>query len=727
MRGWKIILPDVTHSTNASAAIANAVRASGTQGLVRWDPASARPEDRGVVPALATSWTTSIDPVSKEYTITFQLRRGVKFHDGTEWNADAAALNFGHVMGGPDRALGPSFHDWFALSVRLMRWRAVSNFTFSLTFDSEYEPALRELCLVRPFRMISPASLPDLSAGELSCGRWFNLTFQGARTWNFNNQTYRCGRGQRSRPPGRPAHRSWQRRALLPSCSSPGRRSGSGRERGCCCCGVPAPGQPSSRRNLPNLTAPSWVLLRLRLPKVAPFTSAAPPHLDERQPCPPVVRRRCRGIRAPFGTGPYMADSKLLSDGRSIGPAEFNSTCRLTSGCNYGFPGVVMADAVFVRNPSALPPLLLVAAARSALLGGPTLGGRGRTGCCCCAADERRCFWPEMKLPPFHAPLPRPISFVTRPRRLVGRQASVRQTDCAAVQQPRRRQAGAHGGGAAAPSDARGLPQRGPRCAVVLHAALAVLRMLPAPAGARLVMTASAATPRFLTRLPPLSALPLAPCRPQALLDGTLDMAYGLSALTVSDFLSIDSQVRRRRLRVAEAPGDPLAPPAGRAAPETSCIGLPHALVTAMIPRTAAAGGFRRRRRPSSLPVKCSPLAVAHAGREPHPRCVRLQSRSEHAHDRHEQPPLPEARHARQAQARHAEHRQARATIQAPARRARRRSRPGRGAWRCRADSGRRLDTEQRSVWWLLWTYRRPPRLAAVSGRCRTQGCPPGL
>ncbi|WP_058300674.1 ABC transporter substrate-binding protein [Gorillibacterium timonense] len=62
-------------------------------GLVRWDLSS---DSKPAVPkaALAESWEVSDDKT----TWTFHLRPGVKFHDGTEWNADAAIFNFDRVM-----------------------------------------------------------------------------------------------------------------------------------------------------------------------------------------------------------------------------------------------------------------------------------------------------------------------------------------------------------------------------------------------------------------------------------------------------------------------------------------------------------------------------------------------------------------------------------------------------------------------------------------------------
>jgi len=55
------------------------------EGLVKFDG-----ETTNVVPSLAEKWTTSDDGL----VWTFTLRQGVKFHDGTDFNADAVVKNF---------------------------------------------------------------------------------------------------------------------------------------------------------------------------------------------------------------------------------------------------------------------------------------------------------------------------------------------------------------------------------------------------------------------------------------------------------------------------------------------------------------------------------------------------------------------------------------------------------------------------------------------------------
>lgn len=151
------------------------------EGLTAWDHTYPGVDgvrgtaDDFVVGSLAASWTTNQAVVlaqpSAPYEITFRLRQGVKFHDGENWNAQAAALNFDHILGGSTKSFA-GFHDWYGFPAALKEWAAVDENTFKLTFNYFYEPALRELTFIRPFRMMSPKVLPNISQGYISCGAW---------------------------------------------------------------------------------------------------------------------------------------------------------------------------------------------------------------------------------------------------------------------------------------------------------------------------------------------------------------------------------------------------------------------------------------------------------------------------------------------------------------------------------------------------------------------------
>ena len=55
------------------------------EGLIGFNPGTTE-----TISALATSWDVSDDNLEW----TFNLREGVKFHDGTDFNADAVVFNF---------------------------------------------------------------------------------------------------------------------------------------------------------------------------------------------------------------------------------------------------------------------------------------------------------------------------------------------------------------------------------------------------------------------------------------------------------------------------------------------------------------------------------------------------------------------------------------------------------------------------------------------------------
>src|SRR5713226_10696379 len=75
------------------------------ESLVDYEPTGFK-----IVPKLAETWSTSAD--GKVWT--FNLRKGVKFHDGTDFNADAVVLNFNRAMNTKDPYRGKPIGDEYA-------------------------------------------------------------------------------------------------------------------------------------------------------------------------------------------------------------------------------------------------------------------------------------------------------------------------------------------------------------------------------------------------------------------------------------------------------------------------------------------------------------------------------------------------------------------------------------------------------------------------------------
>lgn len=108
-------------------------------------------ENGAILPALAERWEVSADGL--EYR--FHLRPGVLFSDGAAFNAEAVVSNFTAVMDNAKR------HAWLPLTEKIESFRAEGPLLFVLRLKSSYYPALDDLALPRPFRMLSPAAFPD--------------------------------------------------------------------------------------------------------------------------------------------------------------------------------------------------------------------------------------------------------------------------------------------------------------------------------------------------------------------------------------------------------------------------------------------------------------------------------------------------------------------------------------------------------------------------------------
>lgn len=107
-------------------------------------------ENGKLEPCLAESWDTSQD--GKVYT--FHLRKGVKFSDGSDLTADVVKKNYDAVLKAKDD------HNWLELINQIDKTEVVDANTFKLYLKNAYYPALQELTLVRPMRILGAAGFP---------------------------------------------------------------------------------------------------------------------------------------------------------------------------------------------------------------------------------------------------------------------------------------------------------------------------------------------------------------------------------------------------------------------------------------------------------------------------------------------------------------------------------------------------------------------------------------
>jgi len=109
------------------SAVTYQIIASVTENLIYKGP------DGKLVPWLAESWTTAKDGRS----VTFKLRRDVKFHDGTPFNADAVKFNFDRIVDPKFKAGGSR-----AQLAGYAGSKVLDEFSVQVSFETPYAPFL---------------------------------------------------------------------------------------------------------------------------------------------------------------------------------------------------------------------------------------------------------------------------------------------------------------------------------------------------------------------------------------------------------------------------------------------------------------------------------------------------------------------------------------------------------------------------------------------------------
>ncbi len=123
-----------------------------TQDMV-YDGLVSYGEGGEIKPMLATEWTVSED--GKTYT--FKLREGVKYSDGSDFNAENVVKNFDTIFSEENKGN----HSWFAFTNLLESYKAVDDMTFELTLSEPYSATLYDLAMIRPIRFLADTAFPE--------------------------------------------------------------------------------------------------------------------------------------------------------------------------------------------------------------------------------------------------------------------------------------------------------------------------------------------------------------------------------------------------------------------------------------------------------------------------------------------------------------------------------------------------------------------------------------
>ncbi len=113
-----------------------------------------------IEPGLATSWESSENGL----VWTFYLRKGVTFHDGTPFNAEAVlfSLNRQHDKTHPFHNVGGSYVYWIATGLAgiVDKIIAVDEFTIQIHLKTAYSPFIYTIAIT-PFSIVSPTAVKE--------------------------------------------------------------------------------------------------------------------------------------------------------------------------------------------------------------------------------------------------------------------------------------------------------------------------------------------------------------------------------------------------------------------------------------------------------------------------------------------------------------------------------------------------------------------------------------
>lgn len=156
--------PDTLDPHQTQSRYASIVMNAMFESLVYMD------KDLKVQPGLATSWEVSPDKLSW----TFKLRQGIKFHDGTPFNAEAAKFNFDRIVDPGIKSVGAG-----VIIGPYKSSEVIDEYTVKVNFSEPYGAFLNAMAEAYGwFAMVSPEAAKKY-------GKDFNLNPVGTGPFKF--------------------------------------------------------------------------------------------------------------------------------------------------------------------------------------------------------------------------------------------------------------------------------------------------------------------------------------------------------------------------------------------------------------------------------------------------------------------------------------------------------------------------------------------------------------
>lgn len=141
--------PESLDPQNTVDAVSNTITRNIFDFLIRFD------ETMELKPALAESWEFKDDR-----TLVLRLRRGVKFHDGTPWNAQAAKMNLDRLR--TEKLKRSDLIEPFVTSIE-----AIDEFSVQLNLKVPFAPIVRNLAH-DAMGMVSPENLKKYNLKQIA-------------------------------------------------------------------------------------------------------------------------------------------------------------------------------------------------------------------------------------------------------------------------------------------------------------------------------------------------------------------------------------------------------------------------------------------------------------------------------------------------------------------------------------------------------------------------------